>query len=80
MNIFYGHRFNRWVRIDNIFGDGACDKPYNYRDISDILAKHYDSEFNNVQKLYREVEEAMEFLRPKYPFISDFPYKPPQQK
>ena len=80
LNVVYNHRFNRWVGIDNIFGDGACDKPYNYRDVSDILAKHYDSELNNVQKLYREVEEAMEFLRPKYPFISDFPYKPPQQK
>ena len=48
MNLLYTTLFNKWVVTHNIFGGGACDKRYSYREISDILIRHYKSEISNL--------------------------------
>ena len=83
MNVVYHTYFGRdRVFIGNLFGgrNVACGKPYNYQDSFDVLVQHYDGDFGNVQELNKKVKEVIEDLRPKYPFISDFPKAPYQQK
>ena len=75
LNCLYHHYFNSWVNVHNIFGGSACGRAYTYQDITAILVKQY-SWSGHIKSVYNMVNDVMEKLSPKHPFISDFPYQP----
>ena len=70
INLLY-HRAGPRYKVNNIFGQSACERPYSKQYIINILDKQYGWAPKLIQK--RLVQTAMTKLKPKFPLVSDFP-------